>query len=262
MRRFGASFTALFTAFLSASACGGDDASDDAGLDAGADAAVDARLDAPRDYVPEPFEPTPETIAYCGARDDAAIEARITEWLSALTLEEKVVLMHGAMFGLVDGSWRVPGVERLGIPGLRMLDGPRGVSAFTGKNATTFPVAMMRGATWDPDLEERVGAAMAVELRSVGANVLLAPCMNVLRHPRWGRSQETYSEDTFHMGEMALGFVRGVQSEGVLASAKHYAVNSIENTRYHVDVRVDERTLREIFSPTSAASSSRGTSRP
>jgi beta-glucosidase len=227
-------------------ACGGDD---DVPPDAGPPA--DAPVDAPRNYVPEPFDPTPATMAYCAAqgRDDAAIEARITGWLAELTLAEKIEMMHGVSLALVDGSFRVAGNERLGIPGLRMLDGPRGLSAFTGKTATSFPVGTMRGATWDPALEERVGRVMAVELRSAGANVLLAPTLNILRHPRWGRAQETYSEDVHHMGDMGVAFIRGVQSEGVLASAKHFAANSIEDTRHRVDVVIDERTLREIYLP-------------
>ncbi len=200
-------------------------------------------------HVPEPFEPTAETRAYCGARDDDVVEERITGLLGQLTLDEKVALMHGTGIGLIEGVWLVDGNAPLGIPGLRMLDGPRGVSSMTGLRATAFPVAMMRGATWDPALEEQVGAAMARELRSVGGNVLLAPTMNVLRHPRWGRAQETYSEDVRHMGEMAVAFIRGVQGERVLASAKHYAANSIEDTRFDVDVQIDERALREVYLP-------------
>jgi len=90
---------------------------------------------------------------------------------------------------------------------------------------------------------------MARELRSVGADVLLAPTMNVLRHPRWGRAQETYGEDVAHLGAMAAAFIEGVQSEQVIATAKHYAANSIEDTRFDVDVTLDERTLREIYLP-------------
>lgn len=207
-----------------------------------------APVDAARDYVPEPFEPTAATRAYCRGDDDA-IEARITGLLAALSVADKIALMHGAGTAVVDRSWLVEGNEAHGIPGLHMLDGPRGLSAFTGVNGTAFPVGMMRGATWDPALEERVGGAMARELRSVGADVLLAPTINVLRHPRWGRAQETYSEDVHHLGSMGVGFIRGAQSEGVVASAKHYAANSIEDTRHTVDVIVDERTLREIYLP-------------
>lgn len=209
---------------------------------------LDGGPDAGRAYVPEPFEPTPATIAYC-ARDDAEVEARITAILAQLTPAEKIRMMHGASVALVDGTWYVAGHERLGVPGLRMLDGPRGVSSLSGRTATAFPVGMMRGATWDPALEERVGAAMAREIRAAGADTILAPTINLLRHPRWGRAQETYSEDTHHLGELAVAFVRGVQREGVLASAKHFALNSIENTRLHVDVRIDERSLREVYLP-------------
>lgn len=205
--------------------------------------------DGGRPHVVRAFAPTEATRAYCAGRDDAAIEARITEMLGTLTLAEKITMMSGATGPAVDGTWAVPGNARIGVWGLHMLDGPRGLSAFSGRNGTAFPVAMMRGATWDPALEERVGRAMAVEHRSAGADVILAPTINLLRHPRWGRAQETYSEDTHHMGAMALGFVRGVQAEGVLASAKHYALNSIENTRHEVDVTIDERSLRELYLP-------------
>ena len=237
--RFHLASLAAFTVVLCASACTEDPLA----------VPGDAGIDATRTYVPEPFTPTAATRAYCGGFDDDAIEARITAALAQLTPAEKVALTHGSALGLVDGVWRVEGNVRLGFPGLRMLDGPRGVSAFTGKTATAFPVAMMRGATWDPALEERVGRAMADELRASGGDVLLAPTLNILRHPRWGRAQETYSEDVFHLGELGVAFIRGVQSGGVLASAKHFAANSIKNTRHTVDVQLDERTLREIYLP-------------
>ncbi len=227
----------------------GCDPSPSAPLDAAVDRPDAASMDAPRSYVPEPFAATAATRAYCGSRDADAIEARITGMLATFTPEEKIALMHGASLLLVDRSWRVAGNEGHGVPGLRMLDGPRGLSAFTRTPATAFPVAMMRGATWDPALERRVGAAIAAEVRSLGADVLLAPTMNLLRHPRWGRAQETYSEDTHHTGAMAVPFIEGVQSVGVIASAKHFAANSIEDSRHRVDVRMDERTLREVYLP-------------
>lgn len=239
---------ALSLVLLFALACGDDDTPADASLaDASLDATADAP-DAPREYEPEPFEPTGATRAYC-PRDADAIEARITEALRSLTIEEKVALMHGARVGLTDGVWLVRGNERFGFPGLRMLDGPRGLSAMSGKTGTAFPVAMLRGATWDPELERRVGAAIAREHRSAGADVVLAPTINVLRHPRWGRAQETYSEDVHHLGAMGVAFIEGVQSEDLLASVKHYAANSIEDTRHEVDVQIDERTLREVYLP-------------
>ncbi len=179
----------------------------------------------------------------------AEVEARIDAWLAQLEVDEKVAMMHGHGLLPVDGTWRVDGHDVLAIPGLRMLDGPRGVSQVSGEDAVAFPVGIARGATWDPALEAEVGAAIARETRSVGADVLLAPTINLLRHPRWGRAQETYGEDTFHVGAMALGFIDGAQSEHVIATAKHFAANSIEDTRFDVDVTLDERTLHEVFLP-------------
>jgi beta-glucosidase len=177
------------------------------------------------------------------------VEERVDELLSQMTLEEKVAQMAGdGAMALPDGGllWIAPGVERLGVPSFFMSDGPRGVTGAVG--GTTFPVGMARGATWEPEIEQRVGAAMGRELRAIGGNVLLAPTINNLRHPSWGRSQETYGEDVHHLSRMAVAFVRGVQ-EHALANPKHYAANSIEETRFEVDVTVDERTLREIYLP-------------
>lgn len=201
----------------------------------------------------EPVDTDPPTTSsdlegYCG-EDWASVERRIDDLLNQLTLEQKVDLMAGEAILPVTGTWDVNGVPDLGIPGLHMLDGPRGVSRFAGVQATAFPVGMARGATWDPELERRVGVAMGTEIRNSGADVILAPTMNILRHPLWGRAQETYGEDPVHMGEMAVGFIEGVQSVDVLASAKHYAVNSIEDTRFDVDVQLSERTLREVYLP-------------
>lgn len=193
-------------------------------------------------------EVEPDLDAYC-PRDHVAIEAQIDAWLAALDVPSKVAMMHGVGLLPTNGTWAVAGNEALGIPGLRMLDGPRGVSRVSGETATAFPVGMMRGATWDPELEREVGAAMARELRSVGSDVLLAPTMNLLRHPRWGRAQETYGEDTEHVGAMAAAFIEGVQSEDVIATAKHFAANSIEDTRFDVDVTLDARTLHEVYLP-------------
>ena len=130
------------------------------------------------------------------------------------------------------------------MPPFRVSDGPRGVGVHAG--ATAFPVGIARAASWNPALERRVGEAMGRELRAIGGNVLLAPTMNNLRHPSWGRSQETYGEDVHLLGRMGVAFIEGLQGY-VLANPKHYAANSIEDTRFEVDVRIDERTLREIY---------------
>lgn len=136
-------------------------------------------------------------------------------------------------------------VARLGIPGLRFSDGPRGVVMGA---STAFPVAMARGATWDVELEERVGRAMGVEARAQGANLLGSVCINLPRHPGWGRAQETYGEDPVLLGEMGAAAVRGLQ-DNVMACVKHFALNSIENTRQRVDVTADEADLHEVYLP-------------
>lgn len=177
--------------------------------------------------------------------DGLPLDDRVTCLLEAMTASEKVAQMHGSQLGPVDDLYVTPAVERLRLPGFAMVDGPRGVRA---GHATAFPVGMARGATWDPALEERVGEAIGRETAAKGGNVLLAPTINVLRHPAWGRAQETYGEDTLHIGRMGVGFIVGAQQH-VIASAKHFAGNSIEDTRFEVDVTIDERTLREQYLP-------------
>ncbi len=155
----------------------------------------------------------------------------------------------GLTFLAEDGYHRAPfaaaRIERVGLPGVAFADGPRGCVV---GNATCFPVAMARGATWDPELEERVGEAIGRELRAAGATLTGAVCVNVLRHPAWGRAQETYGEDPFHVGELAAAATRGLQRH-VMACVKHLACNSMENARFTVDVEVDEVALHEVFLP-------------
>jgi beta-glucosidase len=176
--------------------------------------------------------------------------------LGELTLEEKIGLMsgdsefwEGLAYMLGGGysrqSWPAGITPRVGIPGIRFADGPRGVVL---PGATTFPVPMARGASWDPSLEERVGDAIGRELRASGANVTGAVCVNLLRHPAWGRAQETYGEDTVHLGEMGAALTRGIQRHA-MACVKHFALNSIENARFSVDVIIDPRSLHEVYLP-------------
>jgi len=191
---------------------------------------------------------------------DQDIESKIREILPQLSLDEKISLMSGVLQntlkealsgGLRKGQGHgytgyTVGVERLGIPQIKCLDGPRGVGFFY--KTTCFPVGMARAATFDPALEEKVGEVMGYETRALGANMLLAPCINLLWHPRWGRAQESYGEDMLLLGAMGSAFVRGVQKHA-MACPKHFAVNNIEDTRMDVDALVDERTLREVFLP-------------
>jgi len=136
-------------------------------------------------------------------------------------------------------------VPRLGIPGIRFSDGPRG--AVIGRS-TAFPVAMARGATWDPALEERVGEAIGAEIRAQGGNLFGGVCINPLRHPAWGRAQETYGEEPVLLGSMGVALARGAQRH-VMACVKHYACNSMENARFSVDIQVHERALHEVYLP-------------
>jgi beta-glucosidase len=134
----------------------------------------------------------------------------------------------------------------LGLAGLQFVDGPRGVVLKGG--ATTFPVPMARGASWNPELEQRIGEAIALEARSFGANWVAAVCVNLLRHPGWGRAQETYGEDPVHVGAMGAACVRGLQRH-TIACVKHFALNSIDSCRFLVDVQVDKRVLHELYLP-------------
>jgi beta-glucosidase len=187
---------------------------------------------------------------------DEEIEIRARELLSRMTLEEKVRAMSGdelfwpGMSEMIDEGYNLRPYfagenPRLGLPGLRFGDGPRGVVLGA---STCFPVSMARGASWDPELEERIGDAIGVELRAQGANLFGGVCINLLRHPAWGRAQETYGEDPHHLGEMGAALVRGVQRHA-MACVKHFALNSIENARFRVDVRVSDRVLREVYLP-------------
>jgi len=186
----------------------------------------------------------------------ADIRAQVEAILQAATLEEKVAMMSGRGFFeafMADGGlWggrpyqAGGGCERLGAPTFYFTDGPRGVAR---GESTCFPVPMARGASFDTDLERRIGEAMGAEIRAQGCNLSGAVCINLLRHPAWGRAQETYGEDMHHLGEMGAALSEGLQVHNVAATVKHFAANSIENARFKVDVQMSERVLREIYLP-------------
>ena len=182
------------------------------------------------------------TLAEAAYQDPTRpFETRVEDLLGRLTLEEKVALMAGA------SAFRLEAIERLGVPSLGMTDGPTGVRSNTGQMATVFPVAVALAATFNPDLTREVAAAIAREAVALGEQVVLAPTINIVRTPLWGRNFETYSEDPYLTAELAIGFVEGLQGEGVGASLKHYAANNQEERRMDVSVEVDERALREIY---------------
>jgi beta-glucosidase len=200
-----------------------------------------------------------------GSRFEAAVAA-VRSGAGPVAEAEKLYaeLTDGERLGLLDGDapfWEGLGelnrtrygsrpyvqgaVPRLGIPGIRFADGPRGCVVGAG---TAFPVSMARGATWDPALEERVGAAIGAEVRAQGGNFFGGVCINLPRHPAWGRAQETYGDDPLHLGVFGAALARGA-GEHVMACAKHYALNSMENARFQVDVRIDEGALHEVYLP-------------
>lgn len=170
------------------------------------------------------------------------------------------LLRDRELLGLLDGDapgWMLPlipllqprrpftagAIPRLGIPGVRFTDGARGV--VLGR-ATAFPVAIARAAAWDPELEERVGVAIGLEARASGANYAASVCVNLLRHPAWGRAQECYGEDPLLTGVLGSATTRGLR-RNVMACVKHFALNSMEDARFEVDVDVDEHALHEVY---------------
>ncbi len=136
------------------------------------------------------------------------------------------------------------GVKQLGVPPIKFSDGPLG--AVVGKS-TCFPVSMARGASFDRDLERRIGEVIAKEIRAQDGNFFGEVCVNLLRHPAWGRIQETYGEDPYQVGEMGASLTEGIQEHNVMDCVKHYAFNNIENSRFFVNVQADDRTLHEVY---------------
>ena len=176
------------------------------------------------------------------------LEDRVDDLLSYMSLDEKLSMLATAkpIWSVLDTLFESSENCRLGIPPFRtaVYSGSRGAS----KNATAFPVAMARAASWDRDLEYRVSEGIALEASALNMNLFLAPVLTIVRHPGMGRAQETYGEDTFLMGEMGINAIEGIQRY-MPAQVKHYALNSIEENRYSIDIQTDERTLREIYLP-------------
>jgi len=183
------------------------------------------------------------------------IDSKAKQILAEMTLKEKVAEMNGKgikrlAFSVLFKGHLLPvyagGSKKHGLIPVSFSDGPRGVTVAV---ATNFPTTMARGASWDVNLEKRIGDVIGKETRAAGANYSGAVCINLLRHPAWGRSQETYGEDPFLLGEMGSSLTTGIQQHNVMACVKHYALNSIENSRFLIDVNADERTLREVYLP-------------
>ncbi|MBW2315007.1 MAG: glycoside hydrolase family 3 C-terminal domain-containing protein, partial [Deltaproteobacteria bacterium] len=167
-------------------------------------------------------------------------------WLADLTLEEKALLLGGAEL------WRTRGVARLGIPPLKVSDGPTGVRGSGlsgGATAACFPCGSALAATWNPELVGRLGGVLAEEARTKGAHVVLGPTVNLHRHPFGGRHFECYSEDPWLTSRIAVALIRGLQDAGVGACIKHFVCNDSEFERHTISSEIDERTLRELYLP-------------
>lgn len=179
--------------------------------------------------------------SFTAATPDLLIEKKIDDIINQMTLEEKA-----AMLGGDTSSFDSKPLPRLGIPVLRMTDGPNGVR---WGQSTAFPVGVCIAATWDTSLIYKLGQALGRETKVKGRNVLLGPCVNIHRDPRAGRNFESYGEDPYLAARIAVAFIKGLQSENVIATTKHFACNNQEFERNSMDSRVDERTLHEIYLP-------------
>jgi len=195
------------------------------------------------------------------------VEQRVEDLLGRMTLEEKVEMLTGTGFESKPNA-------RLAIPPIRMSDGPQGVriqlprprgnrpgggggslSWLTGivnspvVPTTAFPAGVALAATWDPDLIERVGKTIGEEARTLNKDMMLAPCVNIQRTPFGGRDFESFGEDPYLASRMAVAYIKGVQSQGVIATVKHFAANNQEFERDSINAKIDERVLHEIYFP-------------
>ena len=192
--------------------------------------------------------------AACGAPKAPDTEKQIEDILSQLTLEEKIAMTHA------QSKFSSPGVPRLGIPEIWCTDGPHGIRAevlwdkwsqarWTNDSCTAYPALTCLSASWNPELSRLYGESIAEEARYRKKTVLLGPGVNIYRHPLGGRNFEYMGEDPYLSSTMVVPYVQGVQSKGVAACVKHFALNNDEINRHTVNVNVDDRALYEIYLP-------------
>jgi beta-glucosidase len=174
------------------------------------------------------------------------MQQKIESLLAEMTLEEKVAMAAGA------DLWHSTGVERLGVPQIKVTDGPNGARGGDfggGVGSACFPAGVCLGSTWNTELIERVGQALGEEVKSKSAHMLLAPTVNIHRSPLNGRNFECYSEDPYLTARIAAAYIKGVQKQGVGACIKHFVCNDSEFERHSISSEVGERALREIYLP-------------
>ena len=188
------------------------------------------------------------TPSWCQSPDApfAKIEARVDFLIQQMTLEEKITLIGG-----INDFYTHP-IPRLGIPSLRMSDGPIGVHDYG--LTTAYPAGIAIAATWNVELAQRFGVSMGKDARARGVNFILGPGLNIYRAPMCGRNFEYFGEDPFLASRIAVSAIKGIQSQGVIATAKHFAGNNQEYDRNNISSDIDERTLREIYLPAFEAS--------
>jgi beta-glucosidase len=193
------------------------------------------------------------------------VDERVADLLKRMTLGEKATMLSGS------GWMESAPIERLGIPPIKMADGPMGVRSWMGSSAltssstnpikvetTAFPSGVAMAATWDVDLVQREGQAIAQEVKALGRDMILGPTVNINRVPLWGRNFEGYGEDPYLAGQLAVAYVHGVQGEGVIPSVKHFDANNEEFERHRIDEQINERTLHEIYLPAFKAAVQQG----
>jgi len=183
------------------------------------------------------------------------LEQRVSDLLGRMTTEEKATMLSGS------GWMESAVIDRLGIPAIKMADGPLGVRSWAGSSAitnakgssqvltTSFPSGVAMAATWDTELVQREGQAIGQEVKALGRDMILGPTVNINRVPLWGRNFEGYGEDPYLAARLGVAYIKGVQDEGVIPSVKHFDANNEEFERHRIDAHIDERTLHEIYLP-------------
>jgi beta-glucosidase len=178
------------------------------------------------------------------------VEKRVEDLLSKMTLEEKIDYIGGT------NNFYIRAIDRLGTPAIKMSDGPMG--ARNDGPTTCYPAGIALAATWDPDMATKIGEALGRDCRARGDDILLAPAVNIYRSPLGGRNFEYMGEDPFLAGQLVAPLIQGIQSQGVLATVKHFACNNQEWDRHNISSEVDERTLNEIYLPAFKAAVQQG----
>jgi beta-glucosidase len=188
----------------------------------------------------------PQLAGQATPASQADVEKRVDALLGKMTLEEKIEIVGG------ENTFYTHPFPQLGVPSLKMSDGPLGVHDYGP--TTAYPASIALAASWDVELAKRVGAMMGRDARARGVNIILAPGMNIYRAPMNGRNFEYFGEDPFLASRMAVAAIEGIQAQGVIATAKHFVANNEEYGRLEISSDVDERTLREIYLPAFEAS--------